>query len=112
MDDAPKKVRKPKPRGPWDVPEFDIADAVAIKALQNGTAEPHQQQRALKWIIEAAAGTYDQTFYPGGEDGRRSTDFAEGRRSVGLRIVHLANASLEKLRRIEKYVQANPVPTE
>jgi hypothetical protein len=73
----------------WYPPAYEEADATALKALQFGEANPDQQKRALKWIIENAANTYDLSFRPGGEEGRRNTDFAEGRRFVGLEIVKL-----------------------
>lgn len=82
-------MKKPVDPVPWTPPAYDTADAGAIQALLRGEAEPHQQQRALAWIINMAAATYDQSFYPGGEDGRRNTDFAEGRRFVGNQIVKM-----------------------
>lgn len=104
-------MKKPANPVPWSPVPYGIEDAGAIQALLRGDALPHQQQRALKWIIESAAGTYDQTFYPGGEDGRRNTDFAEGRRFVGSQIVKMTRLALGNLRRNDD-VQANPVPTE
>lgn len=53
------------------------------------------QQRALRWIIERAAGTYDQSFTP---DSPRLTDFAEGRRFVGLQIVKLLKINLSTMK--------------
>jgi hypothetical protein len=83
---------------PWSPAEYDLADAGAIQALIRGDASPEQQQRAVKWIIESAAGTYDQTYWPGGEEGRRNTDFAEGKRFVGNSIVKLSKLNLSSLR--------------
>lgn len=88
-----------KPVGPWTPANYDIIDVQAIQALMRGDATPDQQQRALRWIIEQAAGTYDQSFYPGGEDGRRNTDFAEGRRFVGNQIVKLTRLNASSLTR-------------
>jgi len=86
-----------KPAGPWTPPGYDVVDVQAIQALVRGDATADQQQRALRWIIEQAAGTYDQSFWPGGEDGRRNTDFAEGRRFVGNQIVKLTKLSVSSL---------------
>lgn len=91
-------MKEPKPWAPVD---YETADAVAMQALVAGEATPEQQMRALKWIIEKAAGAYDQTFWPGGEDGRRNTDFAEGRRFVGNSIVKLTRLNISSLRRKE-----------
>lgn len=60
----------------------DIADIAALKALFAGTAESHQQQRALSWIMEHASGIRSLSFR--GSD--RDTSFNEGRRFVGLEI--------------------------
>ncbi len=60
----------------------------AFRAMKSGLANDFQQQLVLKWI-EYATGTGDWeglTFRPGGEEGRRETDFAEGKRFVGLQI--------------------------
>lgn len=87
--------------GPWLPPEYQLLDVQAIQALHRGDATPDQQQRALRWIVESAAGAYDQTFYPGGEDGRRNTDFAEGRRFVGNQVVKLTKLNSSNIRRGE-----------
>lgn len=79
---------------------YDPGDVSAIQACINGVAEGYQQQRAMKWIIENAAGTYDQSFRPGLE-GQRDTDFAEGRRFVGNSIVKLSRLNASKLVRRE-----------
>ena len=68
---------------------YETADAYALKAVANGTANEEQQRRAMRWVIEAAAGTYELSYRPG--DSSRDTDFAEGRRFVGLQIVKLIN---------------------
>lgn len=83
----------------WLPPPFALADASAIQAVAKGTADPEQQRRAMRYIVETLAGTYDPSYRPGGEEGRRETDFAEGRRFVGLRVVALTRADLAKLRR-------------
>lgn len=90
---------------PWTPPDYEPADASAMQALLRGEADSYQQQRALKWIIEKAAGTYDQSFYPGAEDGRRNTDFAEGRRFVGNAVVKLTRLDVSTLVRRTNDVQ-------
>ena len=57
---------------PWIPVGYDEALTGAVKALASGTANADQRQRAL---------------YRPGEDGRRDTDFHEGRRFVGNQIV-------------------------
>lgn len=82
---------------PWLPADWDIADASAIQALQRGDASAEQQRRALGWIINTAAGTYDLSYRPGGQDGERDTAFALGRVFVGQQIVKLMKISLTKL---------------
>lgn len=80
--------------GPHIPAQYELADARAIQALIAGTAEPHQQQRAIKWIIEQAAGTYEFQFYPT----ERETSFSLGRCFVGQQVVKLARLNLSQLR--------------
>lgn len=93
-------MKKKPEHAPWKPVDYDLADAGAIQALHRGEASPDQQQRALKWIIERASGTYDLSYHPGTE-GQRDTDFAEGRRFVGLQLVKMVKLQLAALRRKE-----------
>jgi hypothetical protein len=90
--------RPKKPPGipewePWKPPAWEIADAAALQATAHGRASPEQQQRAVKYIVNVLAATYDGSFRPG-PDGDRVTAFAEGRRMVGLQIVKLTSLNL------------------
>lgn len=78
---------------PWKPTPFEPPDAAAFQALARGNATADQQKRALDWLVKNACRTYDLSFRPG-EVGRRDTDFAEGRRSVGLEIVKLVNIKI------------------
>ena len=84
---------------PWMPAPYVEADVMALKALQDGSATKEQQQRALRWVVEICARTYDQPFRPGGAEGGRETDFACGRQAVGKEIVKLLNMDVSKLRR-------------
>ncbi len=75
-------------------PLYENADVSAFQALQRGDASPHLQQRALAWLINSAAATYDLSFH---HENARITDFAEGRRFVGLQIVKMLNIDINKL---------------
>lgn len=82
---------KRSPGPPPEIPvECSDADHAALKAMRDGNASSEQMKRGLDWIIAKAAGTYDLSFRPGAE-GARDTDFAEGRRFVGLQIVKQLN---------------------
>jgi hypothetical protein len=82
---------KSRPDRPWQIPRIDDADIFALQAVANGTASSAQQQRAFEYVVRSLCETDRMTFWPGAEDGKRATDFAEGKRWVGL-----------QLRRIEK----------
>lgn len=82
-------------QGPHIPPPYGLPDASAIQALQRGDATPDQQQRALRWIIEQAAGAYEFQFYPSD----RETAFALGRGFVGQQIVKLTKLNLSSLRK-------------
>jgi len=69
---------------PWSC---DKSTVTAFQALEAGTAEPSQQKRVLDWLIHQGCKTYDMDFFPGGEEGRRLSDFAAGRRFVGQQII-------------------------
>lgn len=68
---------------PHEPVQWDVADASAFQALERGEAEPHQQKRILKWLIQNASGMNDLSYRPGDPV---ATAFAEGRRFVGLQI--------------------------
>lgn len=75
-----------KNRQVWHPPTYEKADIRAIQALVQGTAGEADQKRALDWIINVAAATYDEPFRPDADDVRC---YMLGRRSVGLAIVKL-----------------------
>jgi hypothetical protein len=86
---AGRSTARPTDHASWEKP-----DAAAIQALTRGEANADQQQRALRWIVEAAAQTYDRSFVPGSAD---ETAFLEGRRDVGRQIVKLTKIKLGML---------------
>lgn len=81
--------------GPHIPAAYDLADASAIQALHRGEASADQQQRALRWLIEKCADTYNLHFYPSD----RETAFALGRAFAGQQIVKLVKLDLSSLRR-------------
>lgn len=88
-----KKPSPPHLRCDWDTPVV-----AAAQALQRGDASPDQQKQFLNWLVNHAAGTYNQSYQ---ESGDRDTVFAEGRRFVGLQIVKLLHLSLNALRKAQ-----------
>ena len=81
---------------PWFPVHYELADVNAVRALQAGTASPEQQQRALRWIVEKACGTYELSYRPTSD---RDTSFAEGRRFVGLQVVKMLHTDTSVLRK-------------
>jgi hypothetical protein len=91
-------ARKKVPtREPWKPSDYDVADVGALQQCYRGEAMPHQQKRALDYVIDTLCATYDLSFRPG-PDGERETAFAEGKRWVGLQIVKLLNANTANLK--------------
>lgn len=76
-------------------PTYDVADAYAFQALQRGDASPAAQKRALDWLIQRAAATYDMSFHP---ENDRLTAFAEGRRFVGNQVLKMLLLDTNKLK--------------
>lgn len=96
MSEQGSRGRKSAPpaREPWHPAAWEPADVGAIQALHRGDASPDQQRRALKWIIESAAMTYDEAFVPGQPDVK---DFLLGRMNVGKQIVKCLKINLNEL---------------
>jgi hypothetical protein len=79
-------MRASPKREHWHPPTYEKADIRAIQALARGDATESDQRRALDWIINVAAATYDEPFRPGQGD---AVTYMLGRRSVGLALVKL-----------------------
>jgi hypothetical protein len=73
------------PALPWRLSLNNIllADVYALQALERGQANAAQQQRAIAFVVYELCAVDRMSFYPGAEDGRRASDFAEGKRWVG-----------------------------
>lgn len=93
--DKKTKALKALPRPAADaLAVVSLPVATAIKALHNGTADSHQQQIALQWIVREACGKAHFPYHPGDRD----TVFALGRLFVADQIIGLFNADLSSLR--------------
>lgn len=90
-----KKPAKLPAADPWKPVEWEPADIAAIQALVRGDASPEQQRRAVDYIINDIAGTYDMSYRP---DSERDSVFAEGKRFVGLTIVKAIKLNLARMR--------------
>jgi hypothetical protein len=70
------------PPPPFLPASYELADITSVQALAAGTADAHQQQRAVRWIIEAVCDTYGLGWHP---DGDHASSFVAGRRFSGCR---------------------------
>lgn len=83
---------------PYTSPPYTLADARAIQCVFEGTANDEQQKRAMRFIITEFCGSNKMEFYSGGEEGRRDSDFAGGKRWVGLQLAALAMEPVDQLK--------------
>lgn len=97
----PKQAKPPKER--WHPPTYETEDIRAIQAIalfaSGQRPEPPSQrdcQTALDWIVNTAAGTYEEIFLAGQQD---VGDYLAGRRSVGLAIVKMTKLKAELMGR-------------
>lgn len=84
MSTEEKKTRTAQIPPPHKPADWEPADFYAVQMLHAGKANAIQQQRALKWIIEEAAGTYQLGWHP---ESDHASSFVAGRRFVGLQII-------------------------
>lgn len=61
-----------------------------------GDCPPNLQQRAIKFIMWDLCGVRDLSFRPGGAEGARESDFAEGKRFIGLQIAKLLEMKVNR----------------
>lgn len=76
---------------PWAPVTFSLPDAYALQALERGEATPEQQKTAIQFIVNSVCATYDMSYR---HDSHRDSDFAEGKRFVGLQIVRLIKTNM------------------
>lgn len=100
-DPKPKqtRVRAGRVVHAWEPPPYELADVVAIQALERGAATPEQQRRALDWFLRKACAIGDMPFRPGGHEGERETNFALGRLFAGQQTAKLMRLDLSLLKR-------------
>jgi hypothetical protein len=90
---------KPKAALPYTPADYEPADVTAIQAMHRGDASPDLQRRALNFIINDLARTYDLSYRP---DSERDTAFAEGKRFVGLQLVKFLKLNTEAIRQAKQ----------
>jgi hypothetical protein len=83
-----------KVRQPWEPFTLNEFELRAFKSLANCNASDGQQKIILDVLLNKFCCVYDQSFRPG-PDGHRATDFAEGKRYVGNRILNAIKSPVE-----------------
>lgn len=86
---APRRPRKVGDNA-WQLPVLADVEIFALKAVCEGKADADQQRLAWAVIREKLCQCELMSFWPGGEDGRRGTDFAEGKRWVAIQMRRLS----------------------
>lgn len=78
----------PKVYPPWEPkkephhpPTYDARVVYAVRALAQATATAAQQEIVWRWLMYVTGD--GMSYRPGGAEGMRATDFAEGKRFVG-----------------------------
>lgn len=92
-----REVRLFEPWAPPPPESVGLREVAAIQGLFNGTATAEQQQKAMHFILVTVCGVDEDPFCPT-EDGRRSTDYALGKRRVGLYLRSLRHAKLKNFK--------------
>ena len=78
---------------PIRMPDLTPAEIYAIKALQLGEANRHQQQLALDTIITTLCGTYDTPY----RSDVNQTHLAIGQQRIGQMLVKIVNVDSQRL---------------
>ena len=94
---APPKTAKQvaEAHAPWKPAAYGLEIATAFQSLMRGDCPAHLQQKVVKFILFDLCGVRDLSFRPGPE-GARETDFAEGKRFVGLQIGKLLETKVNR----------------
>lgn len=76
---------------PYMPTEYEKKHVASWQALTRGQATEHQQRLIAEYIVHVLCGTYDLPYFP---DSVRDSDFAQGKRFIGLQLVKFSNLSL------------------
>ena len=83
-------------KDPWHPPDYDDQVIWAVRAFFQGEATQSQQMTVRDYLmyVTGASEEWADLSYRPGEDGRRATDFAEGKRFSGLMLRKLLRPEL------------------
>lgn len=74
------------PVRPYSGSEYNEASLYAARAFWEGKASESQQLLVRDWLLHRLCKVDESTHMPGGVDGQRASDFAEGKRWVGVQL--------------------------
>lgn len=99
------------PHAPYNPPKLSSEIVYAVKALFAGKADAHQQGLFAQWLIAEVCRKDDMSFRPGGLEGSRETDFAEGKRFVAISILKPLNMPMELVAqmRVDETAHKGPI---
>lgn len=78
-------------------PKLELKEVAALQAVAKGVASEHQQQMAMRVIVEKICRRYEDPYCPGHE-GERDSVFAMGRMRAGTILTSFLNAPIENFR--------------
>ena len=95
------KIQLPA-HSPLNPPTLSSDLVYATKALVLGVADASQQTLFFNWLIVECCKKDDLSFRPGGPEGVRDTDLAEGKRFVALNVLRALNMPQEQIAAMKK----------
>lgn len=88
--------------------EYDEDTLMAVRAFHEGKASESQQIIVRDWLLHSVCRVDDMSFRPGGDDGRRASDFAEGKRYVANQYRKMLNPiTLQALKKAKSKRRGN-----
>ena len=98
------------PHAPYNPPQLSSEIVYAVKAVFSGSANAHQQTEFCRWLIAEVCKKDDMSFRPGGAEGSRDTDFAEGKRFVAISLLKPLNMPPEMVAQMREQELAQHGP--
>lgn len=71
--------------------EYDESIIMAVRAFAAGVANDGQQKVVWDWLLHTVCQVEGMSYRPGGIEGQRATDFAEGKRYVANQLRKMLN---------------------
>lgn len=79
-------------------PGFKKHHAAFVQAFARGDLDKEGQIQLFDFLINIHCGTYDLSFREDKDGGERATNFAEGKRFIGMELVKLSKLNLSLLK--------------